>query len=671
VMVDGALPSDASVELVPLDIDHAVRTVAVTAEGTFTVEGVPHGAWRVEPRAAGYVALAEEVVRVHGPEAATVVRMQRTGEVRGVVVDARGTPVPNATVVLRDAGRGGMTHAFSLAPSATRWVHPLASARLLPLSAGQRFGASRPGTRPAECGRGHCGVDLASQRGSIVHAVADGQITVVRMDSGGESGRLVAIDHGGRITSMYMHLDDIRGDLEVGQRVRAGDPLGTLGMTGIKFSAPHLHFAITYESRGRTWYLDPEPMLRHAVVLGAPRSLEDGEPTTRAAPASGPAIAEELATDDRGMFRVDNVAPGSYIAVAYAPGLAPGTSAAFTVTSGEPTAGLSIRLQPGVIVHGRVVGRGGPIAGAHVVAGGGTGESAHKLATTTTDRNGEFVLRALAGTVSLTASASRYTHVERTVSLGGRDRRREDFVLTAEDAVLRGQVIAPDGGAASGVSVRVVEGISKKRTLTDAQGQFTIDPVAVGRYVLEIGGGSFPVKRATVDVDRWAELRLDAGGRVQALVRDAHTGSGLANIRVEARGPGGARATRSTDTRGLVDLRGLAAGEWKLAARAPGYAPATRLFRVRASGVEDVTLELSRSATIAGVVRDGRGQRVGGAQLRIGGQETRADDLGNFELHDVPVGHVEVEAERDGLRGVLPLRLAPGDVRTSLTIELR
>ena len=41
------------------------------------------------------------------------------------------------------------------------------------------FGATRPGQRPAECGRGHCGVDLFDARGTTVHAVADGQVVAV------------------------------------------------------------------------------------------------------------------------------------------------------------------------------------------------------------------------------------------------------------------------------------------------------------------------------------------------------------------------------------------------------------------------------------------------------------------------------------------------------------
>lgn len=170
-------------------------------------------------------------------------------------------------------------HALSVSPDLTwderdlalTWVHPLAGPRReLPINATRRFGAERPGERNAECRRGHCGVDLGQRKGTIVHASADGTIARIVWSANAGSGRYVKITHPSGFSTWYMHLDKIRSDLRVGDEVIAGAPLGTVGRTGIKHSAPHLHFGVSRAVNGRERFLDPEPMLREAVVLPKP-----------------------------------------------------------------------------------------------------------------------------------------------------------------------------------------------------------------------------------------------------------------------------------------------------------------------------------------------------------------------------------------------------------------
>jgi uncharacterized GH25 family protein len=435
-------------------------------------------------------------------------------------------------------------------------------------------------------------------------------------------------------------------------------------------SVPHLHFAITHESAGHTWYLDPEPMIRAAIVLPAPRPYDPVDvAAVRKVELAAP-IVTEITTDAKGMFRIEGVTPGSFVAAAFASGFAPGVSASFMVQSGQQIENVAIQLTEGVLVQGRVMGRDGPIAGATVFATAGMGETAHKVATTTTDKYGEYTLRSVGGKLMLTASAVNYGDAERAIALSeGRARQREDFKLTVEDGQLRGVVLAPDGGAASGVSVRVVEGVTRRRTASDAYGRFTIAPVTSGRYVVELSSLDFPAKRVSLDTERFAEVRLDAGGTARVLVRDAHAALPLANVQVEATGPGGQRVTRTTDGKGTIELRALAAGEWKLAVRASGYVSAARAITVRSGrGVQDATFDLLRGATLAGEVRDRFGRRVAGARVSMGEVSTVTDSDGAFRLTGVVSG--TLEAESDGRRGLLELQLAPRDERLSLTINL-
>jgi murein DD-endopeptidase MepM/ murein hydrolase activator NlpD len=671
-IADDALPAGGSIQLVPLDVDHAVRTVALDEHGAFAIAGLPLGRWRVEPKVPGYALPGEQIAHVDGRSAAIDVHLVKAATASGTVVDSTGSPVANATIVLTEqTGTLAMPRSLDLSATGLRWLHPLAGARKVPAIDDARFGASRPGPRPAECGRGHCGIDLGNERGSVVHAAADGEIASLFPDGKTEAGRVVVIHHGRGLKSYYMHLDEIRAGLEVGQAIHAGDPVGTLGSTGFSRPLPHLHFALTYEAGGRTWYLDPEPIIRQAVVLAAPRAYGPVEVAVTPGSLPGMPTLQRVTTDANGVFHVDGLIPGTYAVGAFASDFAPGASAPFAAKSGEETTGIIVALTAGMLVEGRVMGREGPIAGATLIASAGFGETAHKVAMTSTDRHGEFALRAVGGKVTVTVSAAGYGDIERTLALDDpRAHHREDFALVIEDAELRGQVFAPDGGAAAGAVVRVVEGPTRRATVADARGQFTLGHVASGRYVLELSSAEAPAKRVTVDSDRWAEVRLEAGGGVRCAIRDAQTGAPIASARIDLVGPG-ATVHRTSDARGFVELHGLATGEWRISARAAGYAVASHDVAIRVSRAPDeVTLDLVRGASIEGVVRDRYGRRVAGARVSLGGASAIADHDGNFRLADVPAGAGVVEAEAEGRRGAQTVQLAPGDARVGIDVQL-
>ncbi|MBA2539235.1 MAG: carboxypeptidase regulatory-like domain-containing protein, partial [Deltaproteobacteria bacterium] len=389
----------------------------------------------------------------------------------------------------------------------------------------------------------------------------------------------------------------------------------------------------------------------------------------RDAPVGEP--ARTFSTDSQGRYRVDGIGPGSYVAVAFSAALAPGSSEGFTIRSGSDTSDVRITMHPGVLVQGRVVGRDGPVPGASVIANTGSGESAAKVAAITTSAQGEFTLRALSGTITLAVSAPGYGVVERQLALGDYGpRRREDFSLLLENAQLRGQVLAADGGAAPNVTVRIVEGPTRRQAITDRAGRFTIERAAAGNYVLEVGGGDFPLTRAAAQADRWTEVRLERGGQLKIDLRDARSVAPLAGLVVEARGPGDRTATATTDASGIANLRALALGEWTLEVRAKGYTKLSRTVTVRAA-VDDVRLVVARSTTLAGVVRDRRGARVPNVRVFTDGVSTMTDSLGNFRLPDAPAGTYWLEAEVDGVRGAIQLQIQPGDERTTIELELQ
>ena len=83
----------------------------------------------------------------------------------------------------------------------------------------------------------HGGIDFPAPTGAEVRAVNRGRVALV-----GEfyfPGRLVILDHGLGLYTLYFHLDTVA--VTEGDRVDRGQTLGTVGATG-RATGPHLHF---------------------------------------------------------------------------------------------------------------------------------------------------------------------------------------------------------------------------------------------------------------------------------------------------------------------------------------------------------------------------------------------------------------------------------------------
>ncbi|HEY4394467.1 MAG TPA: M23 family metallopeptidase [Polyangia bacterium] len=170
------------------------------------------------------------------------------------------------------------------------WIHPLSGpVRRMPRADSRVFGAVRPGERPAECVNGHCGVDLGGEIwGEHVHAVHDGVVDFVQRNANPDrGGEFVRLSHReGTVFTQYFHLAAIPRGLERGVHVKSGDVIGLVGDTGVKQSAPHLHFAISVRpwKDGPERYIDPEPLIALWPVRVPVEGTDVGLYTTLARP---------------------------------------------------------------------------------------------------------------------------------------------------------------------------------------------------------------------------------------------------------------------------------------------------------------------------------------------------------------------------------------------------
>ena len=102
--------------------------------------------------------------------------------------------------------------------------------------------------------RPHYGIDFHAPEGTPVKAMMDGIVTLSENDMYFTGGTIV-FDHGHGISTLYMHMKDI--SVKVGQRVKQGQIVGTLGQSG-RATGPHLDIRLN-------WFgvkLDPMTILK-------------------------------------------------------------------------------------------------------------------------------------------------------------------------------------------------------------------------------------------------------------------------------------------------------------------------------------------------------------------------------------------------------------------------
>lgn len=124
---------------------------------------------------------------------------------------------------------------------------------------------------PRSGDRRHEGTDVFAARGTPIVALAAGTVTAIeRVDRfgslGGRSVSVTAGDH----RHYYAHLDAVPGGLRVGDRIAAGDPVGTVGTTGnARGTPPHLHLG---------WYVRGTSVNPYASLVVACHDDDGGSP---------------------------------------------------------------------------------------------------------------------------------------------------------------------------------------------------------------------------------------------------------------------------------------------------------------------------------------------------------------------------------------------------------
>lgn len=87
----------------------------------------------------------------------------------------------------------------------------------------------------------HTGIDIGANKNSSIVAANKGTVIMAQYDNSGGYGRMVVIDHGAGITTLYAHCNSLL--VKVGDEVKAGQVIAKVGSTGLA-TGNHLHFEV-------------------------------------------------------------------------------------------------------------------------------------------------------------------------------------------------------------------------------------------------------------------------------------------------------------------------------------------------------------------------------------------------------------------------------------------
>lgn len=432
--------------------------------------------------------------------------------------------------------------------------------------------------------------------------------------------------------------------------------------------------------RGRVVDGDGEPLDRADVTVVYDEVLGEAGPFS---------VTRSPALDARGAFRLDGLMPGRAELMAEHPELGVGTSRALRLDPGEIVRDVTLRLEGGGTIAGRVLDEAGtPVARAEVrlyAAGASEARRTHS------DDAGRFAFDEVSGgRAQLAVTAAGYEPA-RGVSVRvvpGEEAR--PTVRLDERSGFEGLVRGPRGDPVPRAAVFLQpagagEGTKPERVaVTDERGRFHVERREGFPFRLHAVHRRYARSPAVrLDgPDAEPVLRLRAGGQLVGRVvdpdREPVTSYHVRLLRVAGPGPSRRPARRKTsrrvrDERGRFRLEGLAPGRYRARISAPHHPPkVTRGVEVEGGRTTDLgRIVLDAGAAIEGRVvdaSDGEGLEavrveVSGSRHRPGhsGRITRTSARGRFRLDGVEAKRLSLRLDKEGYRTRMRSGIEPRD----------
>lgn len=186
-------------------------------------------------------------------------------------------------------------------------------------------------------------------------------------------------------------------------------------------------------------------------------------------------------TGQAGEFRLDGLAPGSYVVIFSRAGYQPRAEVVLLGTATDP---LDITLEPAISVHGVVYDKdtGRPVGAATVTAVAPGGEV---IASTVSDPDGRYQVTGIdADAITLVVVAPGADPRATEVALGRGTDYRVDLALDTYSTLTGTVTVAGRPVENLHIGLYGVDGWSFATTVTDHDGAYRFDRVKAGEYVL-------------------------------------------------------------------------------------------------------------------------------------------------------------------------------------------
>lgn len=189
------------------------------------------------------------------------IRVTGEGETKEVTVKLGDRKFPTQSIWLSGKGSDGTDYEFDRVDAFKKlvtpekfWRGPFVRPNRGPLTSG--YGIRRYYNGVFAKDYYHRGVDYAGAVGSPVVAPAPGKVALIGRVAQGFKlhGNTIGIDHGQGVTTIYLHLSQIR--VKEGDFVQTGQVIGAVGATG-GVTGPHLHWGLYVNGLS----VDPAPWL--------------------------------------------------------------------------------------------------------------------------------------------------------------------------------------------------------------------------------------------------------------------------------------------------------------------------------------------------------------------------------------------------------------------------
>lgn len=670
-----ALRESRSASIFPVagdDEDAPVTTAVTDAAGLFELRDLAAGAYRLEVDAPGFAPALVPGVEVSRPlspedppaDLGTVI-LSTGAEIRGVVVDADGVPIPGVAITCeavsaleglrRGEPRPPDTHSGEDGRFVVRELVPGRSHQIVARLEGMAE-ARLSGIEPTRA--------EAEEVEIVLHPASTGSGRVLGADDSPIEGAEVRVRQTIRRGPVSSRRTTGRATTDAEGRFEIGDlNPGILALSAeaegwVPASLSDRTLRPGESLEGLELRLDRGVSLAVRVVDADDLPVEGASVMAYRESGSRDMLGHAFTeSDGRGTLEA---VPTGRLRIGARHGEAGEGQTSTLVEAGVENEVL-VRLEAGTEISGQVIGGDGlPVAGARVWIG--RGALAQPTSESSTDADGRFVLREVqGGKQNLYAEKGDVGRTQREIEVG--EEPLHELLLQLEPTVdLVGELLGLDFDEVAAAEVLVLGGGEARRGTVKHDGSYRVEDLAPGSWqVIGEAGGRNASARAEVEAGMGEHrLDLDFGQGSESLegwvTLDGQPLEGAAvRLRTEDRAHGAV-----TDYRGAFLLEGLVPGSATLEVSHRG---AHREIAVEIPSAVPVEVDL-QLATVAGRVTTEEGRPVAGVRLETERLDEAAsstlegrdpwssppatDADGRFRLEGLADGAWRISAAKDG-----------------------